>query len=161
MAIAGRRAVAIVNRTGASAQVKVDWKKLGMKGTPKSLRDVWNKRDLVALDAALSIPAHDLALLVADGEDEKPAEYMANQTSITGIQAPPGPVFAKLHYANTTGHVVVLRMKNSSGLSTAIALPPTVGSESGTAGIILPKGTADLSFGGQAATISKLDVYPW
>jgi hypothetical protein len=52
-------------------------------------------------------------------------------------------------------------MKNSSGLSTAIALPPTVGSETGIVGLILPKGTADLLFEGQAAAIGKLDVYAW
>lgn len=161
MAIGGRRAVAILNRTDASAQVKVDWKKLGLKGTPKSSRDVWNKRDLESVDAAVTVPAHDLALMVVDGEDGTPAEYTANQSSITGIEAPGGPVFAQLHYANTSGHVVVLRMKSMSGLSTAIALAPTAGSEAGTIGLILPKGTADLSFEGQAATIRKLDVYAW
>ena len=161
VAIAGRRAVAILNRTDASTQVKVDWKKLGLKGTPKSSRDVWNRRDFVSVDAAVSVPAHDLALMVVDGDDETPAEYTANQTSITGIQAPRGPDFARLHYTNTSGHVAVLRMKSTSGLSTAIALPPTVGSETGTVGLILPKGTADLSFEGQAAAIRKLDVYAW
>jgi hypothetical protein len=136
MAIAGRRAVAIVNRTDASAQVKVDWKKLGLKGTPKSARDVWNRQDLVSVDAALSVAAHDLALIVVDGEDATPAEYTAQQTSITGIQASRGPDFAQLHYSNTSGHVVVVRMKSTSGLSTAIALPPTAGSETGTVGLI-------------------------
>ena len=71
------------------------------------------------------------------------------------------PVFAKLYYANTSGHVVVLRMKSMSGLSTAIALAPTAGSEAGTVGLILPKGTADLSFEGRSATIRKLGVYAW
>lgn len=161
VAIAGRRAVAILNRTDSSTQVKVDWKKLGLKGTPKSSRDVWNRRDFVSVDATVSVPAHDLALMVVDGEDETPDEYTANQTSITGIQALRGPDFARLHYTNTSGHVAVLRMKNTSGLSTSIALPPTLGSETGTVGLILPKGTADLSFEGQAAAIRKLDVYAW
>ena len=99
--------------------------------------------------------------MLVDGADGAPAEYAANQTSITGIEAPPGPVFAQLHYANTSGHVVVLRMKSMSGLSTAIALAPTSGSEAGTVGLILPKGTADLSFEGRSATIRKLGVYAW
>jgi hypothetical protein len=161
MAIAGRRAVAILNRTDGSAQVKVDWKKLGLKGTPKSLRDVWNKRDLESVDTAVTVPAHDLALMLVGGEDGTPAEYTANQSNITGIGAPGGPVFAQLHYANTSGHIVVLRMKSMSGLSTAIALAPTAESAVGTIGLILPKGTADLSFEGQSATIRKLDVYAW
>ena len=71
------------------------------------------------------------------------------------------PKFALLHYANNTGHVVVMRVKSTSGLSTAIALPSKVGSETGTVGLILPKGTADLSFEGQSASIRKLDVYAW
>jgi hypothetical protein len=161
MAIAGRRAVAILNRTDVAAQVKVDWKKLGLKGTPKSLRDVWNKQDVESVDAAVTVPAHDLVLMLVDGEDGTPAEYPANQTSIPGIKAPGGPVFAQLHYANTSGHVVVLRMKSLSGLSTAIALAPTTGSEAGKIGLILPKGTAELLFDGRSATIRKLDIYPW
>ena len=123
MEIAGRRAVAILNRTGTSAQVKVDWKKLGLKGIPKSARDVWSKQAIASADAAVSVTAHDLELVVVDGEDETPAEYPANQASITGIEALPVPAFARLHYTNTADHPVVLRMKSTSGLSTAIALP--------------------------------------
>jgi hypothetical protein len=161
MAMPGRRAVVILNRTDASAQVQVNWEKLGLKGAPKSLRDVWNRRDLVSVSDKVSVPAHDLALMVVDGEDRTPAEYTANQASIIGIQAAPGPKFARLHYANNAGHVVVLRVKSTSGLSTAVALQPTVGSETGTVGVILPKGTADLSFEGKSAAIGKLEVYGW
>jgi len=161
MAIAGRRAVVVLNRTDGSAQVNIDWKKLGLKGSPKSVRDVWKKQDLGSVDAAVSVPALDLVLMVVDGEDAAPAEYAAHETSITGIQAPFRPVFAQLHYANAIGHIVVLRMKSMSGLSTAIALPPTAGSEAGTVGLILPKGTAELLFEGQGAAIRKVDVFAW
>lgn len=161
MAIAGRRAVALLNRTDASVQVKVNWEKLGLKGTPKSARDVWNRRDLVLVNSAVSVPAHDLTLLIVDGEDKAPAKYAANEANITGIQALRGPSFAHLQYANTAGHVVVLRMKSTSGLSTAIALQPTAGSETGTIGLILPRGTADLAFEGQPVVIRELDVYAW
>jgi hypothetical protein len=161
MAVAGRRAVAILNRTDSSAQVKIDWSKLGLGGTPRSLRDVWSGRDLAVADAAFSVPAHDLALLVVDGEDKNPAEYLANQSEIAGIQATSSPTFARLQYANTSGHVGVVRVKSTSGLSTALALPPTTGSNTGTAGLILPHGTADLSFEAQPAVIRKLAVYSW
>ena len=161
MAIAGRRAVAIVNRTDTSAQLKVNWHKLGLNGAPRSLHDVWNGRDLDSADATLSVPAHDIALLIVDGEDKTPAEYPANQTGITGIRATSGPTFARLQYANISGHVVVVSVKSTSGLSTALALPPTVGSETGTVGLILPHGTADLSFEGQPIEIRKLAVYSW
>ena len=161
MTIAGRRAVAILNRTGVATQVKVDWEKLGLISAPKSLRDVWNRRDIALVNSTVSVPAHDLALMVVDGEDKPPAEYTASQNNITGIQALHGPTFARLHYANTSGIVAILRMKNTSGLSTAVALPPTAGSETGTVGLILPNGTADLSFEGRSAAIRTLDVYSW
>lgn len=161
MAVAGRRAVAVLNSTDASAQVKIDWDKLGLTGTPRLLHDVWNGRDLESADATLSVPAHDLALLIVDGEDKAPAEYPANQTGITGIRATRGPTFALLQYANTSGHGVVVAVKSTSGLSTALALPPTAGSDMGTVGLILPLGTADLSFAGQAAAIRRLAVYSW
>jgi hypothetical protein len=132
MAIAGRRAFVILNRTDSNAQVKVDWRKLGLKHAPKSSHDVWNKRDFASVDSIISVASHDLALVVVDGEDEAPAEYAANRTGITRIQAPHGSAFARLHYANTSGHVVVL-----------------------------PKGPADLSFEGRQVAIHKLDVYAW
>ena len=161
MAIAGRRAVAILNRTDAAAQVKVSWEKLGLKGIPKSLRDVWNRRDLDTADSTVSVPAHDLALMIVDGDDKTPAEYPANQNNIIGIQARRGPTFARLQYANTSGHMVVVPVKSTSGLSTAFALPPTAGSETGTVGLILPRGTADLLFDKQPVTIRELEVYAW
>jgi Alpha galactosidase C-terminal beta sandwich domain/Alpha galactosidase A len=161
MATAGRRAIAVLNRTDTSTQVKVIWDKLGLNGTPRSLRDVWNGRDLDTADPTLSVPAHDLALLIVDGEDKAPAEYPANQSDIAGIRATRGPTFARLQYANISGHVVVVRVKSTSGLSTALALPPTVGSDAGTVGLIFPHGTADLSFEEQPAAIRKLDVYSW
>jgi Alpha galactosidase A/Alpha galactosidase C-terminal beta sandwich domain len=161
MAVAGRRAVAILNRTDTSAQVKIEWGKLGLDGTPRSLRDVWNERDLAAGDAAFSVSAHDLALLVVEGADKKPTEYLANPSDIAGIEATRGPTFARLQYANTSGHVAVVRVKSTSGLSTALALHPTAGSNTGTAGLILPGGTADLSFEAPPVAIRKLAVYSW
>ncbi len=161
MAVAGRRAVGILNRTDSTAQVKIDSKELGFEGDLRSLRDVWNARDLAAAEA-VSVPAHDLVLLVVEGADKKPAEYPANQSGITGIQSTAGPTFARLQYANTSGHIAVVRVKSTSGLSTALALPPTDGSNTGAVSLILPHGTADLAFEAQpGAAIRKLSVYSW
>ena len=62
-AVAGRRAVAILNRTDSPAQVKIDLGKLGLVGAPRSLRDVWNGRNFTATDSAFSVSAHDLLLV--------------------------------------------------------------------------------------------------
>ena len=161
MAVAGRRAVAILNRTDSPAPVKIDWGKLGLEGAPRSLREVWKGRDLAASGAVFSVPAHDLLLLSVEGEDKKPAEYPANQSGITGIEAARGPTFARLEYANPSGTVRVVRVKSTSGLSTALALPPTPGSNTGMVGLILPAGTADLSFEAPSVAMRKLTVSSW
>ena len=161
MAIPGRRAVVILNRTDTPTQASLDLDKLGLAGTPKSVRDVWNRRDLATANAAVSAPAHDLALLVVDAEDKKPAEYPANDSGIAGIEATRGPTFARLQYTNNSGQVAIVRVKSTSGLSTALALPPTAGSDTGAAGLILPHGTADLSFEAQQVVVRKLAVYAW
>jgi hypothetical protein len=161
MAIAGRRAIGILNRTGASTEVKIPWDKMGLKGTPSSLRDVWNGVSVQMANGTVPVPAHDLALMIVDGDDKSPEEYQAHLGSISGIKATRGPTFARIQYANTSGHVVVVPVKSTSGLSTALALPTTVSSETGTVGIILPHGTADLSFEGQPVAVSRLDVYSW
>ena len=161
MAIAGRRAVGILNRTDASTQIKISWEKLGLTGAPKSLRGVWTGQNVETADGTVSVPAHDLALMIVDGDDESPQQYSANGDSFTGMKAMRGPAFARLQYANNSGHVVVVPVKSTSGLSTSLALPPTVGSEIGTIGLILPHGTADLLFDQQPIAVRKLDVYAW
>ena len=161
MAAPGRRAIAIVNRTGAAATAKLDWSKLGLTAAPKSFRDVWNARDLDPNNVSVSVPAHDLALLVVDGQDKPPTEVSAQQNNIFGIEPRHRFIFARLQYANPSGHTVVVRAKSTSGLSTAFALPPTQASDNGTIGLILPSGTADVSFDAPAVTIRKLDVYVW
>jgi hypothetical protein len=122
---------------------------------------VFKEHALTASDVTLNIPAHDIVLLLLEGEEKKPAEYPAGESEINGIQATSGPSFARLEYTNTSGRVAVMRAKNSSGLSTALALPATSGSTAGAIGLILPKGTADLSFEAGPAVIRKIFVYSW
>jgi len=159
--IAGRRAIGILNRTGASIQVKIPWDKLGLKRTPRSLRDAWNGQSVQTAYDTVAVLALDLALIVVDGDDKSPEEYSASRGISHGIKATRAPTFARLQYTNTSGHVVVVPVKSTSGLFTALALPTTVNSETGTIGIILPHGTADLSFEPQPVAIRKLDVYAW
>ena len=163
LAAPGKRALALLNSTDQSVQMKIDWTKLGLDGAPRTLHDAWNGHDLSAPDTTFSIPARDLLLLIVNGQDKKPDEYLAQGSDITRIQATHAPTFARLHYANTSGHVAIVRVKSTSGLSTGLALPPTSGSNDGSVELILPKGTADLSFESQSqpVAIRKLSVYAW
>ncbi len=157
----GTRAIAILNRTGTASTVSIDWKKLGLDGPPAKLRDVWGGRDLSTEDFPMTVPAQDLALLTVEGHDLAPADYPAVQNHIDGIRATGGPTFARLEYSNPSGHVVLVAMRSTSGLSTTLALPPAAGTGIATVGLILPHGTADLSFEGQGAQIRKLDASSW
>ena len=161
MAVAGRRAVAILNRTDAAAQVKIDWSKLGLESAPRSLRDVWNRQAVAPSEATFNVPAQDIVLLSLEGEDKKPAEYRASESEINGIQAMSAPTFAQLEFVNNSGRVAVVRVKSTSGLSTALALPATTGLNTSTIGLILPHGTADLAFDAQPGVIRNLFVYSW
>jgi hypothetical protein len=87
-------------------------------------------------------------------------QVSGNQSDIKGIRATRGPAFAVLHYAYVSDHVVMMQVKSTSGLSTALALPPTAGSNNGTAALMLPHGTADLEFEAQPIAIRELAVYP-
>jgi hypothetical protein len=161
MALAGRRAIGVLNRPGSAAQVKINWEKLGLKGTPKSLRDVWNGKDLDTADSSVSVAANDLALMIVDGEDKPASDHPASQNTVKGVHVRSGPTYARLLYSNTSGSTVVVRAKSTSGLSTSIALAPTAGLEIGTVGLILPRGTADLTFEDGHVVIHKLEVYGW
>jgi hypothetical protein len=162
MAERGKRTVAVLNRTDNSAQVSLDWSKLGLTGAARSVRDVWKGRYLTNPDTALTVPAQDLALLVVNGEDKQPAEYSADQSEIHKMSATNGPTFARLEYSNASGQVAVVRLKSTSGLHTSLALAATTGTSSGTLGLIIPHGTADLSFDVPGnVVIRKLDVYVW
>jgi hypothetical protein len=161
MAVPGRRAIAILNRTNDPAQVTVDWNKLGFDGVPRSVRDIWNGQDRAPAETAFSVNPNDLLLLLVDGKDSQPAEYPVTGASITHIKAAGAPVFATLRYTNKSGHTGIVRVHSTSGLSTAVALPATSGTDSEAVGLLLPKGVADLSFELYGVTIHGLAVSAW
>lgn len=158
MAESGRRAVALLNRTESSAQVKIDWSKLGLNGAPRSVRNVWKGED-AGVATEFTVAAKDLVLLVVEGEDKKPVEYAARQTEITGMNATHGPTFARIEYTNGSGQTQIVGVKSSSGLSTHVALPAAA--DGGAVGIVLPHGTADLLFDARGVTVRKVAVFEW
>jgi alpha-galactosidase len=58
----GDRALAVFNRGGDPAAVKVKWADLGMK-TPQSARDLWAKKDVpVPEQMTVEVPGHGVAM---------------------------------------------------------------------------------------------------
>jgi hypothetical protein len=111
---------------------------MGLKGTPKSLRDVWNGRNVETANGMVSVPAHDLALMIVDGYDESPQEYSAVADSITGVKAMRGPTFAPLQYANNSGHVAVVRSEAPQGFSPRLLSHPRSDRKSARLGSFFP-----------------------
>ena len=75
---AGTRAVLLLNRTAAPAEVKVAWKDIGIvEASQATVKDLWSGKDLGSFKAAYStpVPAADAALLLIKGTDVPSTGY--------------------------------------------------------------------------------------
>jgi alpha-galactosidase len=65
----GSRAVALVNRTEAAAQIAVDWSAVGLRPLPATVRDLWAHRDLGrrAGRFAAQVPSHGVVMVRITG----------------------------------------------------------------------------------------------
>ena len=65
----GSRAVALVNRTEAAAQIAVDWSAIGLRPLPATVRDLWAHRDLGRRTArfAAQVPSHGVVMVRITG----------------------------------------------------------------------------------------------
>jgi alpha-galactosidase len=61
----GSRAVALLNRTGAEAELSVDWKAIGLPPGRATVRDLWAHADrgVVQGSYATRVPSHAVAML--------------------------------------------------------------------------------------------------
>ena len=61
----GSRAVALLNRTGAEAQMSVDWKAIGLTPGRATVRDLWAQADRGAFTASYgaAVPSHAVLML--------------------------------------------------------------------------------------------------
>ena len=57
-------AVGLFNRSAAPARLTVRWSDVGIKGKPKTVRDLWAHKDVTAPDEhSVEVPSHGVALL--------------------------------------------------------------------------------------------------
>lgn len=83
---AGRRAVLLLNRTGATAAITARWSGLGLAVGAAAVRDAWSGTtlDSSATGYTASVPAGDSVLLTVDGADAVSRTYEAEAGSRTG-----------------------------------------------------------------------------
>jgi len=149
LAAAGQRAVLLLNRTGAPAQIMADWKDLGLSdSSPATVRDVWAHKDLGTFSSSYSamVPAGDVVLLIVRGADAIFASY---KPAVDGMAASDEPArknrLASFTHVTSRTRVAVVQITYSNPdkaprfaelrvngqIATRIAFPPT-----GNAGVV-------------------------
>jgi alpha-galactosidase len=80
----GQRAVALLNRTGATANITVNWNDIDLKGSA-SVRDLWAhaSRGSFANSYTASVPSHGVVMLKVSGTEPAIANYEAESASST------------------------------------------------------------------------------
>jgi hypothetical protein len=152
LAAPGERAVLLLNRTGESAQLSVDWSDLGLLGSvSSSVKDLWTGKQMAASAKPISatVPAQDAMLLLVKGEEEKPTLYRAEaiappsresfvttcsngqEFEFTKVASRNRVAAIEIVYANLdkSAHAAELHINGRSG--TRIVFPPTGDAGSG------------------------------
>jgi hypothetical protein len=84
LAAAGSRAVLLLNRSGAAADIKAEWKDLGLVETaPATMKDLWSGKDLGSAKGSWSaqVPAGDAVLVLIEGKDSPAAMYKPDSSA--------------------------------------------------------------------------------
>ncbi len=91
----GERAVLLLNRTAAPAEIAVRWSDLGLRGdATASVRDVWAQSDLgeFSLGYSTTVPASDVAMLLVLGSEGPMIAYFPEEPAAD--KAAPGQTAA-------------------------------------------------------------------
>jgi alpha-galactosidase len=80
----GQRAVALLNRTGSTANIKVNWNDIDLTGSA-AVRDLWAHSNLGNFSGSYtaSVPSHGVVLLKISGTEPGVANYEAESSSNT------------------------------------------------------------------------------
>jgi hypothetical protein len=136
----GERAVLLLNRTGAAAQISVPWSALGLLDSSATVKDVWAGKDLGAFSSSYSatVAAGDAVMLLVRGAEPEPVAY---KPAGTGGQGAPldrsHPVNfehvassarierIQIAYTNPAKAVRFAELRVNGQVATRIAFPPT------------------------------------
>ncbi|MEW2305445.1 ricin-type beta-trefoil lectin domain protein [Streptomyces sp. NPDC006655] len=164
----GNRAVVLLNRTSAAANITVRWSDLGLTGAAATVRDLWARSNLGSYSTGYtaSVPAGGSVLLRISGGTEVPATaYSASSAGrYTGVSAAStGLDVVDVAYTNTGSTAVTGTLQVNGQTATTVSFPPT-GSAQGTVSVQvdLRKGSGNsLSFSGSPLpTLGSIAVGP-
>src|ERR1700733_1431574 len=92
LSTSGERAVLLLNRTAAPAQIALLWRDLGLReDSSATARDVWAQKDLGEFPSSYSatVPAQDVVLLLVLGSEGPITAYFAEQSQAASSENQP------------------------------------------------------------------------
>ncbi|MFI5822083.1 RICIN domain-containing protein [Streptomyces rishiriensis] len=164
LAGSGRRAVVLLNRTSAAANITARWADLGLTDAAATVRDLWTRADVgsYATGYTANVPAGGSVLLTVTGGTEASGSTYAGTSDFSGVAAgSTGLKVVDVAYTNTASTPRTATLKVNGQTATTVSFPPT-GSAQGTVSVqvALSKGAANtLAFTG-APTLADITVRP-
>ncbi|MGQ4365096.1 RICIN domain-containing protein [Streptomyces sp. SAS_272] len=164
LAGSGKRAVVLLNRTSAAANITARWADLGLTGASATVRDPWARADLGAFATGYTanVPAGGSVMLTVSGGTEAAGSTYTGTSAFSGVAAgSTGLKVVDVAYTNTASTARTATLKVNGQTTTTVSFPPT-GSTQGTITlqVALSKGSANtLAFTG-APTLADITVRP-
>ncbi|MEH0548725.1 RICIN domain-containing protein [Streptomyces sp. B21-105] len=164
LAGSGKRAVVLLNRTSAAANITARWADLGLTGASATVRDPWARADLGAFATGYTanVPAGGSVMLTVSGGTEAAGSTYTGTSSFSGVVAGnTGLKVVDVAYTNTAATARTATLKVNGQTATTVSFPPT-GSTQGTITlqVALSKGSANtLAFTG-APSLADITVRP-
>lgn len=160
----GNRAVVLLNRTSAAADITARFADLGLTGASATVRNLWTRANVGSYSGSYTanVPAGGSVLLTVTGGTEAAASTYTGTSSFTGVAAAStGVKVVDVAYTNNTSAARTATLKVNGQATTAVSFPPT-GASQGTVSVqvSLAKGSANtLAFTG-APALADITVRP-
>ncbi|MFI7296284.1 ricin-type beta-trefoil lectin domain protein [Streptomyces sp. NPDC050121] len=160
----GKRAVVLLNRTSAAADITVRWSDLGLTNASATVRDLWARADLGSSGTSYTanVPAGGSVMLTVTGGTEASGSTYTGTSSFSGVVAGnTGLKVVDVAYTNTAATARSATLKVNGQTATTVSFPPT-GSAQGTISlqVALSKGSANTLTFTNAPTLADITVKP-
>ncbi|SHH56056.1 ricin-type beta-trefoil lectin domain protein [Streptomyces sp. 3214.6] len=160
----GKRAVVLLNRTSAAADITVRWSDLGLTNASATVRDLWARADLGSSGTSYTanVPAGGSVMLTVTGGTEASGSTYTGTSSFSGVVAGnTGLKVVDVAYTNTAATARSATLKVNGQTATTVSFPPT-GSAQGTISlqVSLSKGSANTLTFTNAPTLADITVKP-
>ncbi|MDX2677912.1 ricin-type beta-trefoil lectin domain protein [Streptomyces sp. NY05-11A] len=160
----GKRAVVLLNRTSAAADITVRWSDLGLTNASATVRDLWARADLGSSGTSYTanVPAGGSVMLTVTGGTEASGSTYTGTSSFSGVVAGnTGLKVVDVAYTNTAATARSATLKVNGQTATTVSFPPT-GSAQGTVSlqVSLSKGSANTLTFTNAPTLADITVKP-